>query len=196
MLRKKPWDLKPALTEERLNTIATAFLDVYYGVQELLSTDDDCNYGRGALTFGRSRQRLINMALYGNYPWLKIVNPAMDVTLEIEGIPFRFFRDDHDTPKKKGFWRRNDSDQLFAADDETPVIFRFIVEKPVQEEDEPEVYFIGYNAQEIPVFEWQYGHFHVMHSVDDSAPNPVKIGPAPVELPRTETKENDAGSSE
>ncbi|WP_211452179.1 hypothetical protein [Collimonas antrihumi] len=189
----QPWDLKPALTELRLNTISKAFLEVYYGVQEVLSTEDDCNYGRGALTFSRSRQRLINMALSGDFSWLKIVNPAMDVTLEIEGIPFRFFRDDHESPKKKGFWRRNDSDQLFAADDETPVIFRFIVEKAVQEDDEPEIYFIGYNAQEIPVFEWRYGQFPIMHSVDDVNTNPVKIGPAPVELPRTETEEKDAG---
>lgn len=191
----QPWLLKPVLTEERLNTIAQAFLDVYYGVLEILSTEDDCNYGRGALTFSRSRQRLMKMALSGNYPWLKIVNAAMDVTLEIEGVPFRFFRDDHETPKKKGFWRRNESDQLFAPDDETPVIFRFVVEKAVQEEDEPEIYFIGYNAQEIPVFEWQYGHFPVMHTVDDVMPNTVKIGPAPVKLPDTDIEKDDATSA-
>lgn len=196
MKQKQPWDLKPALTETRLNTIARAFLEVYYGVQELLSTDDDCNYGRGALTFSRSRQRLINMASSGEHSWLKLVNPGMDITLEIEGIPFRFFRDDHETPKKKGFWRRNDTDQLFAPDEETPVIFRFIIERPVQEDDEPGVYFIGYNAQEVQVFEWRYGSFPVMHSVNDVTPNPVKIGPAPVELPGSDIKENDAGSKE
>lgn len=196
MKEKQPWDLKPALTEGRLNTIAKAFLEVYYDVQELLSTDDDCNYGRGALIFSRSRQRLINMASSGEYSWLKLVNPGMDVTLEIERIPFRFFRDDHETPKKKGFWRRNDTDQLFALDDETPVLFRFIIEKPVQEDDEPEIYFIGYNAQGVQVFEWRYGSFSVMHSLSDVNPSPVKIGPAPVELPASDTKENDAGSKE
>jgi hypothetical protein len=192
----QPWQLKPELTEARLNVIAQAFLEIYYGVQELLSTDDDCNYSRGAVFFGRSRQRLIKMGMSETYSWLALVNPGMDVTLEIEGIPFRFFRDEHENPKKKGFWRRNDTDQLFAPDDVTPVMFRFIVERPLQEEDEPEIYFIGYNAQEIPVFEWKYGRFSVMHSVDDGEPNPVKMGPAPVELPHPDSKENDAGSKE
>lgn len=190
----KPWTLKPVLTEERLNTIAQAFLDVNYSVLEILSTEDDCNYGRGALTFARSRQRLINMALSGKYLWLRITNSAMDVTLEIEGVPFRFFRDDHEAPKKKGFWRRNESDQLFAPDDSTPVIFRFVVEKAVQEEDEPEIYFIGYNAQEIPVFEWRYGHFPVMHTIDDVTTSAVKMDPAPVKLPGTNIKKDDASN--
>lgn len=196
MQQTQPWDLKPALTEERLNTISQAFLDVYYGVLEILSTEDDCNYGRGALIFGRSRQRLMKMALSGEHSWLKIVNTAMDVTLEIEGVPFRFFRDDHETPKKKGFWRRNESDQLFAADDTTPVIFRFIVEKAVQEEDEPEIYFIGYNAQELAVFEWQYGRFPVLHTVDDFTTTTVKIGPAPVKLPGMDIEKDDASSAD
>lgn len=189
----QPWNLKPVLTEDRLNHIAHAFLDVYYTVHEMLSTEDDCNYGRGALIFSRSRQRLINMAQSGECPWLKITNAGMDVTLEIEGVPFRFFRDDHETPKKKGFWRRNESDQLFAIDDETPVLFRFIVENPVQEEDEPEVYFLGFNATGIQVFEWRYGHVPVMRSVDDAPPSSVKIGPAPIQLQKTEIEERDAG---
>ena len=189
----QPWNLNPVLSEDRLNRLARVFLDVYYGVHELLSTEDDCNYGRGALIFARSRQRLINLALSGQCSWLKVTNPGMDVTLEIDGVPFRFFRDDHDTPKKKGFWRRNDSDQLFASDDATPVLFRFIVENPVQEDDEPEIYFLGFNAQGVQVFDWRYGHVPVMHVVDDETPGAVKMEPAQVGLPKSHVEVLDAG---
>jgi hypothetical protein len=188
----QPWILKPVLTEERLNTIAKALLEVYYGVQEILSTDDDCSYGRGALTFGRSRKRLMNMALSGDYPWLKLTAPGMDVTLEIAGVPFRFFKDDHESPVKKGFWRRNESDQLFAPDDETPVLFRFVVEKAVQEEDEPEIYLIGYNAEQIALCEWRYGNLPVMYTVDETTPNPVKMGSAPVKMPDIDIEKDNA----
>ncbi|OHC68175.1 MAG: hypothetical protein A3H93_06380 [Rhodocyclales bacterium RIFCSPLOWO2_02_FULL_63_24] len=186
-----PWELKPALTESRLNSIAQAFLDIYYGVEETLNTEDDDNYTRGATFFGRSRQRLIRMSQSGEYPWLALTNSAMDVTLEIDGVPFRFFRDDHASPSKKGFWRRNESDQLFAPDETTPVIFRFIVERPLIDDADPEIYFVGFNAQAIQVFEWRYGQVPIVRSIDETLPQAVEQGPAPVEI-----KKPDAGAKE
>jgi hypothetical protein len=173
MLMPLPWKSKPVLTEERLNVLASQFREIYYAVESLLDTDDDCNYGRGALFFSRSRQRLIHLSTAGDHSWLKLVNPAMDVTVEIEGVPFRFFRDDHDAPKKKGFWRRNESDRLFAPDDSEAVMFRFIVQRPLTEDDELEVYFVGYNAAQESICEWRYGHVRVLHAVDDALPEAV-----------------------
>lgn len=178
-----PWKLKAALSEDRLNLLASHFREIYYGVDSLLDTDDDCNYGRGALFFSRSRKRLIHLGTSGEYGWLKLTNPAMDVTLEIGGLPFRFFRDDHDAPKKKGFWRRNDADRLFAPDDSEPVIFRFIVQRPVTDEDELEIYFVGYNAVEEAVCEWRYGHVRVLHTADNKLPEAVSQGPARADVP-------------
>ena len=181
MPNKLPSEFKPALTENRLNFLAKQFWEVYYGVESLLTTEDDCNYGRGALFFGRARKRLINLSF--RVDWLKLTNSAMDVTLEIEGIPFRFFRDDHENPKKKGFWRRNDSDQLFAPNDQEPVIFRFIVQRPISEEDDLEVYFIGYNALEEPICEWRYGQVRVLRGADQERPQAVEQPAAPVDIP-------------
>jgi len=182
MPTKQPWEFKSSLTEDRLNFLGKQFWEVYYGVDSLLSTEDDCNYGRGALFFGRSRQRLINLALQSEIDWLKLTNAGMDVTLEIEGTPFRFFRDDPENPKKKGFWRRNDSDQLFAPNDQEPVIFRFIVQRPLNEDEELEIYFIGYNALEEAVCEWRYGQVPVLRGVDQDLPKEVEQRPAPVNV--------------
>lgn len=182
-MRTTPWDLRSSLTADRLNRIAEALLDVYEGVLRDLSTVDDDGYTRGATFFGRARQRLIATALSGEHEWLKLTNSAMDVTLEIDGVPFRFFRDDHSAPKKKGFWRRNASDQLFAPDETSPVICRFIVESPLNVEDDTqnaEVYFIGFNAQELQVCEWRYGSVPVLRSTDETLPEPVKQAPAPI----------------
>lgn len=186
MASKQPWQFKPALTEDRLNYLAKQFWEIYYGVESLLTTEDDCNYGRGALFFGRTRQRLINLSF--RFEWLKLTNSAMDVTLEIGGVPFRFFRDDPENPKKKGFWRRNDSDQLFSPDDQEPVIFRFIVERPMSENEELEIYFIGYNALEEAVCEWRYGQVRVLRGTDQERPQVVEQPAAPVDVPAEDIK--------
>lgn len=194
MNRSLPWEQDRRLTEERLATIARAFLDIYYGIEEALSTPDDCQYTRGASFFGRARNRLIAMAQSSQFPWLTLANAGMDITCEIDGLPFRFFRDDHDNPKKKGFWRRNACDQLFASDETTPVIFRFIVERPIAEDDSPEIYFIGYNSVEIAVTEWRYGQVPVFHTVDETIPKPVPQGPAPIDIRRDDEERKDGST--
>ncbi|MEN3110399.1 hypothetical protein ACFONG_10245 [Uliginosibacterium paludis] len=195
MNKSLPWQHKAALTEDRLNTIARAFLEVHNGVIERLSTSDDCNYTRGATFFGRCRNRLISMAQSSSYPWLTLGAGGMDITCEISGVPFRFFRDDHESPKKKGFWRRNASDQLFAPDDETPVIFRFIVERPVNDENDPEIYFVGYNSTEIAVTEWRYGQVVVLQSLDETIPAAVEQQPAHIGVRNDENdRQSDTGT--
>jgi hypothetical protein len=190
-----PWKSKPALSEERLNFLAEHFREVFYAVESLLDTSDDCNYGRGSLFFGRSRQRLIRLGTSGDQPWLKLANAGMDVTLEIEGIPFRFFRDDHEAPKKRGFWRRNESDRLFDPDDSEAVIFRFVVQRPAIEADELEVYFIGYNAVQEAVCEWRYGEVRVLQSTDARLPDAVHQEAARADLPSSDLDESVAETS-
>ena len=194
MSNKQPWEFKPVLTEDRLNFLARQFWEVYYGVVSLLDTEDDCNYGRGALFFGRARQRLINLSS-PKTEWLKLTNSAMDVTFEIEGVPFRFFRDDHDSPKKKGFWRRNFSDQLFAPNDQEPILFRYIVERPLTDEEVLEIYFIGYNALDESVCEWRYGQVPVLRGVDQELPKAVEQPAAPVDVPSQDV-DHKAGNNE
>ncbi len=118
----------------------------------------------------------------------------MDITLEIDGVPFRFFSDDHVNPKKKGFWRRNDADQLFAPDELEPVMFRFIVEAPIQEEDSLEIYFIGFNSLEEPVCEWRYGRVAILSQLLRDLPEAVEQKSAQIGIPRKNDGDEDIGS--
>ncbi len=190
-----PWKFNSNLSEERLNLLASHLKEIFYGVESMLITDDDCSYGRGSLFFSRARQRFIRLGMSDELPWLKLVNSAMDFTLEIGGIPFRVFRDEHDKPAKKGFWRRNDTDRLFASNDMEPVIFRFIVERPVSDTDELEIYFIGFNAQQEAVCEWRYGNVRVLRSTDEELAPEVHQDAARVELPASEADDADVSDT-
>lgn len=43
-------------------------------------------------------------------------------------------------------FRRNNVDDLFSNDDGHPVMWRFVVEKSLTEDDEDRVLFVGYNV--------------------------------------------------
>ncbi|GAA2875652.1 hypothetical protein GCM10010454_34770 [Microbacterium arabinogalactanolyticum] len=113
----------------------------------------------------------------GGYSWLKLTNPGMDVTFEIEGVPIRFFADDPVNPKKPGFFRRNQVDQLFAPVDTIPTVWRFVVEKPEFEGEGARIHFVGFNQLEEVLSLWTYGDERttVLHSTDDTPPKPVSI---------------------
>jgi hypothetical protein len=189
---KFPWEFYPALTESKLNVIAEALLSVYDSTHSDLSTDLDDNYTRGTTTFGRSKNKLTTLARSGVYPWLDLRNTSNDLTCAIDGVPFRFFRDDHDKPTKKGFWRRNAQDDLFAVEDDQPVLFRFVLESPVSDVDEPVVYFLGFTATGQLACEWKHETIvRVLRSADDTRPVAEEIPSPTVNL-----KTLDAGAAQ
>ncbi|HHH3032427.1 TPA: hypothetical protein ACPZXY_004150 [Serratia marcescens] len=172
-----PWEFTPQLSEERLTIVAKELLKVLDQTFELLSTSLDDNYTRGTCTFGRQKNRVIELCMEGAYSWLKLTNPGMDVTFEIEGVPIRFFADDPVNPKKPGFFRRNQVDQLFAPVDTIPTVWRFVVEKPEFEGEGARIHFVGFNQLEEVLSLWTYGDERttVLHSTDDTPPKPVSI---------------------
>ncbi|NDJ58075.1 hypothetical protein GWD52_13910 [Enterobacteriaceae bacterium 4M9] len=189
-----PWSFYPQLNEERLTILAKELLQVLDHTYEQLSTPLDNNYTRATCTFGRQWQRIIDMCKSGEFDWLKLTNPAMDITFEIEKIPVRFFTDDPENPKKNGFYRRNDVDQLFEPELKIPVLHRFVVEKPEFEGEGAKVHFIGINAMEETVSKWTYGEGRVtvLHSVDDTPPTPVEIelDPISASVPEKDKEQN------
>ena len=183
MLRR-PWEFSKALTEERLRVIALRLLEVRYGTVRELSTDLDDNYVRETAIFGRSRNMLIGMALSSQFPWLRLRHAALDVTAEIEGTPFRFFRDDPNHPEKLGFFKRNAVDDLFTTDDQDPVLWRFVIERAASDEVEDQVHFVGYNVYSEKVSQWTLANNRSSHlaGVDRDVP-PARPLPMPeVEL--------------
>lgn len=178
-MAKAPREFNLALTEPRLRIVAEALLEVLYDTELELAGPLDDGYTRGTTTFGRQRNALIQLCNNGKYPWLKLTHAGMDVTFEIDGVPCRFFADDPAKPRKPGFFRRNDCDQLFETQVEAPLLFRFIVAKPQNVDEEAEVFFIGYDVNQNETFRWQYSRsMPALASVDDSRPTEVHL-PSP-----------------
>jgi hypothetical protein len=172
-----PWHFYPQLTEERLTIISEELLSVLDQTYQQLSTPFDDNYTRGTCTFGRQRQMLMALCLSGKYAWLHLKHAGMDITFDIDAIPVRFFADDPEHPKKPGFYRRNEVDQLFKPELEIPTLHRFVVEKPEFEGEGARVHFIGYNLMDEIVSKWTYGEERItlLHSTEDTPPDAVQI---------------------
>jgi hypothetical protein len=191
---RSPWEFYPELSESRLSIIAEELLKVLDATYEQLSTPLDDNYTRGTCTFGRQRKKILEICLSDDHEWLEVTNSGMDITFNIGKIPVRFFADDPENPKKPGFYRRNEVDQLFEPEIEVPTMHRFVVEKPEFEGEGARVHFIGYNVMEEIVSKWTYGEGRItaLHSTDDTPPTPVTIelDPISASLPEKDKKSN------
>lgn len=186
-MKKQPWDYHSELTRSRLETIAEALLKVFHDTHDDLNTQLDNNYTRGTTTFGRQRERIIQLCQNANHDdWLDLRNTSNDLTFSIGGIPCRFFTDDHQNPKKKSFWRRNEQDNLFPMEESSPVLWRFIVEKPLTEGDDASVYFVGANQAQDVVCEWKYqDSVRVLKTVDNTRHEEVQINEPEIAIPKT-----------
>ena len=182
----QPWDYHSELTSSRLNVIAEALLKVFHDTHDDLNTSLDNSYTRGTATFGRQRERIIQLCQSQNHhDWLDLRNTSNDLTFSIGGIPCRFFTDDHQNPKKKSFWRRNEQDNLFPLDEGSPVLWRFIVEKPLTEDSDASVYFVGANQAQDVVCEWKYQEaVRVLKVTDETRYEEVQIKEPEVSIPK------------
>lgn len=173
----------PELSDTRLQIIAVNLLDMRYSTFQEMNSPFDDNYTRETAVFGRSRNMLIDMALSGQHDWMSLKHAAMDVTFNIGQVPCRFFRDDPNSPEKSGFFKRNAVDGLFAMDDQHPVMWRFVVDKALTEDDEDRVFFVGYNVYQEKVSEWMYrSSAPTLHAVDKDVPVAAEIPPAFVDV--------------
>jgi hypothetical protein len=190
-----PWTFFPELSEANLRPVAEALLDVRYQTVKEMSGPLDCNFTRETAVFGRQRNLLIDMAM--SRKGMSLVHPGMDVTFKIGEVPVRFFTDDPESPQKHGFFKRNQVDNLFSVDDQEPVLWRFIVEKALSEEDDDRCYFIGYNAYLEKVSSWECRSKRGgLYSAGGEVPPVVPIAPAQVSLkPRPDEGEK-SGSDE
>lgn len=175
--------------------IAERLLDVRYSTLREMDSPYDDAYTREATVFGRSRNMLIELSLSGVHDWLTLASPAMDVTIAIGRVPCRFFRDDPESPDKANFFKRNAVDDLFSLDENAPVMWRFVVEKAMTEDDEDRVFFIGYNVYQEKVSQWAYGASDaILHAVDDFTPPAKDIPPAAIEI--RDVRERDQAQNE
>lgn len=189
MSTQHPSTFYPELSDERLQVIAVNLLDIRFTTYREMNSPFDDNYTRESSVFGRSKNMLIELSSSGPHEWLSLRHAGMDVTIGIGAVPCRFFRDDHNNPEKAGFFKRNAVDDLFAVDDQRPVMWRFVVEKAMTDDDEDRVFFIGYNAYQEKVSEWIYQSASpLLHAVDHDVPPSAEIPPAAVDV-REESSE-------
>jgi len=132
--RPLPWDLHPALTEERLSACArllargradaVAMADPWAG-------DDAWSIGCRAYSF--SRNRLRQAAEGGRYPWLGVLDETHHFVFLIDGVPVRFFRGDAEEPSKRTLRQQESEAQQLAlalgdAGGSEGLMFRLAVE--------------------------------------------------------------------
>jgi hypothetical protein len=208
-----PHHFQAVLTEERLNVLAKALLDECYSTEDDLQSDYDSGYSRGCTRFDRQKNKLKLLAL--KHPWLTISDGSNRLVMSIEGLPFRFARDQHQAPRKaatllvsqtEAIQREKfvleqqielDFDGLTASDRSSlPTMWRFFVEVTESLEDgrDYHIYFVGFNELKESVCVWEYdNNVAAVATVDETRHEAVELPPADVSAPQThvEKKVND-----
>ena len=128
-----PWDLHPALTEERLAAAARLLIR---GRADALAHADpwmgDDAWSIGCRAYAFSKHQLARAAEGGRYPWLGILDETHHFVFLVDGVPVRFFRGDADDPGKRTLRQQeSEAEQLALAlggDGAEGLMFRLAVE--------------------------------------------------------------------
>lgn len=184
MTLSNPQDHSAELTPERLGTLSRLILDVLDEALATASTKLDCAFTRGTLSWGRIRNALLQEIQSGRHSsWLRLLHGGNDLVFSIGGNVVRFFLDDHLNPRKprvlyptSGEWGQL---KLFETGDPQVHLWRFIVEKARNEDDEHRVFFIGYNASGDIVSKWEYAEIaNTLSSIGSIIPAAAELEPA------------------
>lgn len=188
----KPSEISVSLSSDRLSVISRRILDVLDDALRTASTDLDCSYSRGTLSWARIKNALLQMAKSAEHSWLTVKHSGNDLVLGIGQESVRFFLDDHEQPKKLRVLNPTNAEakqiQLFEDDAHSEFLWRFIIEKAVTDDEDHQVYFVGYEAHSERdgnlVAEWRYNDDGVrtLAAVDSYIPaatelEPIKLSP-------------------
>ncbi|HVI60254.1 MAG TPA: hypothetical protein VM619_15465 [Luteimonas sp.] len=178
-----PSDISDELTPGRLSIIAQVMLDVLHKALLDTNTEHDCAYTRGTLPWGRIRNALKQLIATRRYPWLSLKHGGNDLLIGIGPHPVRFFLDDHLNPRKLRVLNPTESEAiqlelLPESGDKSVDLWRFIVERALTEDDEHQVFFVGYNRMTEVVAQWQYSEsVRSLYAVDDHIPAAAELAP-------------------
>lgn len=168
------------LTHERLSVVAELLLDEHYKTLDDLSSETDDNYTRGCTSFGRQKNRIKGVALAKTYPWLQVSNNANDLVFTVGNVPCRFSSDDPNNPKKKAVLTVNRYQASFFDDiesDEEPCRYCFVIDQGINDDAEPSVVVLGFDATGVVRCQWESGTIRTFHSVNSVVvPEAVEIG--------------------
>lgn len=179
-----PSELSDELSPQRLGVIAQLMLDVLHKALIDTSTEHDCAYSRGALSWARIKNALMQLIASRRHPWLGLKHGGNDLVIGIGPHPVRFFLDDHLNPRKPRVLNPTDGEMLQlelglpTTGDQSVDLWRFIVERALTEDDEHRVYFVGYNRVREVVAQWQYtDSVRSFFAVDEYIPAAAELAP-------------------
>jgi hypothetical protein len=128
-----PWELHPALTEDRLRVCARMLANARRDALAMASYelgDDAWSVGCRAYAFGRSR--LARAASSGRHNWLGVLDESNAFVFLIEDVPVRFYRGLADEPTPRALRRHaEEARQLSLALGDAAaegLVFRLAVE--------------------------------------------------------------------
>lgn len=130
---RRPWDLHPALTEERLSAAARLLAR---GRADALALADpwagDDAWSIGCRAYSFSRHQVANAARSGRFPWLKVLDETHHFVFLVDGVPVRFFRGDAEDPTKRTLRQQETEAQQLAlalgSEGTEGLMFRLAVE--------------------------------------------------------------------
>ena len=115
--RRLPWDIHPALGEDRLRICARLLAHARRDAIRMASYemgDTTWSVGCRAYTFGQQRMRRV--AENRTYNWLSVLDQSNHFVFLIQDVPVRFFRGSADEPTARTLRRQhNEAQQLDLA---------------------------------------------------------------------------------
>ena len=131
--RRPPWDIHPALSEDRLRACALLLAHARRDAVRLAAYDmGDDSWSVGCRAYAFGRQRLRRAAQRGTYNWLTVLDESHHFVFLIEDVPVRFYRGSADDPTTRTLRRQAvEVQQLTLAlggEKAEGLVFRFALE--------------------------------------------------------------------
>ena len=131
--RTLPWDIHPALTEDRLRLCARLLAHARRDAVRLASFEmGDNAWSVGCRAYAFGQQRIRRTAGQRTYNWLSVLDESNSFVFLIQDVPVRFFRGSADEPTARALRRQqNEADQLTLAlgrDEAHGLAFRLALE--------------------------------------------------------------------
>lgn len=105
MIDSKPWQVHPALQEERLCFLANIIKKVRHKALLLHEPiEGDTNWGLGC----RVHERTCNAIKLSaeEQPWLEVIDPSLHFVFSVGGVPIRFYRGEAENPNPRQLSRK------------------------------------------------------------------------------------------
>ncbi|WP_345853380.1 hypothetical protein [Shewanella algae] len=196
---KRPWELNPLLSKEKLKKLAGLLYEVRNSVVDLHDGDlGDTARGTGLRAYECCRTNILRAsASKGEWSWLGIIKPDGRFTFSIDSVPVRFYRGSPDNPQERRMIPCEAAMcqmELLSADIGDIASIQWFIAIEVDENRYAErVTFTGYdNGMQVSCWEVPLDvKPTALAGVTEQLPEPVKIKKARVSVKRKD-KNKDA----